>query len=128
MPGTPRQDRAGAAFGIVVGLDKIHWGYCLRPPPRQKPPRLLPFRKLFTAITLTAPFCNPVESWCPDAAIATLYEQSTEGVEPANLNQHEGHEAHEGARSPFFESFVLFVVKFIAGSVRAFRVVLAFRI
>jgi hypothetical protein len=52
MPGAPHQTGPDAVFGIVGGLAKIHPGYGLRPPPRQKPPRLLPFRKLFMAITL----------------------------------------------------------------------------
>jgi hypothetical protein len=38
MPGSLLQPQAGVLlfFGFVVGLDKIHQGYCLRPPPRQK--------------------------------------------------------------------------------------------
>src|SRR5580692_11339079 len=59
MPGTPRQFRAGAAFGVVVGLAKIHEGYWLRPPPRPRPLRLLPFRKLFSVITLMGELSPP---------------------------------------------------------------------
>jgi len=53
MPGATHQTGPDAVFGFVGGLAKIHQGYGLRPPPRQKPPRLLPFRKFFMAITLT---------------------------------------------------------------------------
>jgi hypothetical protein len=45
-------NRAGMVLGFVVGLAKIHKGYWLRPPPRPKSFHLLPFRKLFSAITL----------------------------------------------------------------------------
>jgi hypothetical protein len=56
MPGAPHQTGPDASFGVVGGLAKIHQGYSLRPPPRQKSSRLLPFRKLFMTITLKSRF------------------------------------------------------------------------
>jgi hypothetical protein len=55
MPGSPLQPQAGVLllFGFVVGLVKIHQGYCLRHPSRQKPKSLPPFRKLISRITLS---------------------------------------------------------------------------
>ena len=55
-PRFSRRPEVFLSYGFVVGLDKIRQGYCLRPPPRQNPKSLPPFRKFFSRTALASQF------------------------------------------------------------------------